>query len=89
VSCLIELCFVASVYISGGVGIQPSQDNNGVDQLGASNQYGANVGELAATVEFNNGLYIGVRHISGLNTYEPDDGYNAIMVGAKIYFKGK
>ena len=82
--CLLELCFAAAFYIEGGIGIQPSQ----FDAYGETNSYGYNVGEVSLVMEFNNGLYIGAKHISGINTYEPDDGYNAIMIGAKIYFKG-
>ena len=89
-SCLVELCFISSVYIGGGIGFQPSQAVDGADTYGLTNQYGANIGELSLTVEFNNGMYIEAKHISGLNTYEPDDGLNAVMIGAKIYlFKGK
>jgi len=83
-NCLIELCFVASFYITGAIGIQPNQ----YDSYGETNHYGYNIGEATLVMEFNNGIYIGAKHISGLNTYEPDDGLNAIMFGAKIYFKG-
>ena len=82
--CLLELCFAASIYVTGAVGIQPNQ----LGGVGESNQYGYNVGETSLIMEFNNGLYVGIKHISGLNTYESDGGYNAIMIGAKIYFKG-
>jgi len=85
-SCLIELCFVSSIYITGGVGYQFTAD---YEDLNRTNSYGDAIGELTLTTEFTNGLYIGVKHISGIDTKEHDYGINAIMIGAKIYlFKG-
>lgn len=86
-NCLLELCFVSAIYINGGIGLQPSQMPDNYDyNLDYSNGYGWNIGEISGVVEFKNNLYLEVKHISGLNTWEKDDyGLNAIMIGAKIY----
>jgi len=84
--CLLELCFVLSVYMSGGLGLQSTVDYNDIDR---TNSYGPRVGEVSLVVELNNGLYFEAKHISGIDTTEHDYGLNAIMIGAKIYlFKG-
>jgi hypothetical protein len=88
--CLIELCFVSAIYINGSVGVQPVQLPSNYDSsLSYSNDYKWSVGELSGVIEFTNGMYIEVKHISGLDAVEDDYGLNAIMIGAKIYlFKG-
>ena len=86
-NCLIELCFVSSIYITGGLGYQFTVDE---EDYSRTNRYGREIGEVSLIAEFNNGLYIGAKHISGIDTTEHDYGLNAIMIGAKIYlFKGK
>ena len=85
-NCLIELCFVASIYVTGGIGYQGLEyDYN--SEL-ASNGYGYILGEVSLVVEMKNGMYVEAKHLSGVNTVEDDYGLNAIMIGAKIYFKG-
>ena len=74
-SCLIELCFVSLVYINGGIGIQNKVPTN---------DYGIQIGELSLVVEMGDHWYVEAKHISGLNTPEPDGGLNAIMFGARI-----
>jgi hypothetical protein len=86
-SCLLELCFIAAIYIDGGIGQQMTVDYNDENR---TNAYGVRIGEVSLITEFTNGMYIGVKHISGIDTREDDYGINAIMIGAKIYlFKGK
>jgi len=84
-SCLIELCFIASIYVTGGIGVQAFdydlQDEN------RTNDYGYEIGGAEIVVEFENNAFIKVVHFSGINTVEPDYGFNAVMIGAKIRFK--
>ena len=84
-SCLLELCFISAIYIDGGIGHQFTVDYDSIDR---TNAYGPRIGEVSLVVEFNNGLYIEAKHISGIDTKEDDYGLNAIMIGAKINFKG-
>ncbi len=77
---------MSSIYITGGLGYQFTVDPEAQNR---TNDYGREIGEVSLIVEFNNGLYIGAKHISGIDTTEHDYGLNAIMIGAKIYlFKG-
>jgi len=81
-NCLLELCFIASIYVTGGVGVQTFDDGE------RSNDYGYNIGGAQLVIEFENQAFIKFVHFSGLNTKENDYGLNAVMIGAKIYFKG-
>ena len=80
---------VANIYLTGGVGVQADPSFFHIEKSMVTNSYGDRIGSISAVVEFNNGLFIEYRHISGLSTWEDDYGLNAIMIGAKIYFKGK
>ena len=86
--CLVSLCLVSSMYLTGEIGIQAQPSLFNIDKSMVTNSYGERVGSVSATMEFNNGLFFEYRHISGLSTWEKDYGFNAIMIGAKIYFKG-
>lgn len=89
-NCLMELCFVAGLYLTGSVGAQSLMAHEGIDYNYNTNEYGRYIGEASLVLEFTNGLYFELKHISGLNTEEIDQGLNAIMVGAKIdLFGGK
>ena len=85
-NCLLELCFISAIYINGGLGVQHTVHYG--DEA-RSNAYGRRIGEASLVIEFNNGLYVEAKHISGIDTKEDDYGINAVMIGAKIYFKGK
>ena len=85
-TCLLEFCFISAIYINGGLGAQYTVD---YDDEVRTNAYGRRIGEVSLVMEFNNGMYIEAKHISGIDTKEHDYGINAIMIGAKIYFKGK
>ena len=74
-SCLIELCLISMVYINGGVGIQKDVPTN---------DYATHIGELSLVFEMGKHWYVEAKHISGLNTPEPEGGLNAIMFGARI-----
>ena len=84
-NCLLELCFISSLYINGGLGTQYSVD---IEDETRTNKYGRRIGEVSLVVEFTNGMYVEAKHISGVDTTEHDYGLNAVMVGARIYFKG-
>ena len=84
-NCFLELCFISAIYINGGLGQQMTVD---YDDANRTNAYGPRIGEVSLVVEFNNGLYVEAKHISGIDTKEDDYGFNAVMIGAKINFKG-
>ena len=77
-----EIIFCLGLYLSGSVGHQ-FQDQE-MFEFERSNHYGTNVGMGAIGFQFENGLFIEARHISGLNTSEDDQGMNAVLVGIKI-----
>ena len=85
-NCLIELCFVSSIYASAGVGLQIGDYD--YDYRTRTNDYGYQIGSGELVIEFENQAYIKLVHFSGLNTTEYDHGLNAIMIGATVYFKG-
>jgi hypothetical protein len=78
-SCL--LC-IASISISGSLGVQSNGDVPYPDQ---SNHYGTIIGNVSLTIELENGLFGRIRHESGVNTFEQDNGLNAIEGGMRIY----
>ena len=80
-TCLIDLCFISSVYISGSLGNQMTVD---YDDRFRTNSYGYYIGELSLVVELKNNMFLETKHISGINTAESDYGLNAIMIGARI-----
>ena len=88
IECLLSLCLVSDFYIDGALGFQPNQHPKKYDHpIEYTNSYGFNIGELSAVMEFRNDMYIGLKHISGINTFEEDHGLNALMIGGKIRFK--
>ena len=85
-NCLIELCFVSALYLDGALGQQLTYD--GYDPK-RTNKYGDHIGEISLVLELKNGLYVEAKHISGINTEEPDYGLNSIMIGARINLFGE
>jgi hypothetical protein len=89
-NCLVELCFLASIYINGGVGIQAYPEFWDKPNYMRTNDYSSRIGEISLVIELDNGLYFEAKHISGVDTAEIDHGLNAIMIGARInLFEGK
>jgi hypothetical protein len=78
------LC-IASIYISGSLGIQNIDDDKWV----RTNDYGLVIGRVELVIESNNGLFAKASHISGVNYSERDYGMNAIELGGKIYLFNK
>lgn len=76
------ICYCA-LYLGFGYGAQAVDRDLYLSGM-ASNYYGRMVGEASITLEFENGLYLEAKHISGVNTIEYDHGLNAIMIGARI-----
>jgi len=69
-NCLAALTF----YLAGGLGIQDYTPSM------AQNSYDYAIGELTLTAESCH-YYVELKHISGINTAEPDAGINALMSG--------
>jgi len=84
--CLLTFCFVTQIYVTGSVGMQAMPSVWGVEEEMVTNDYDLFIGEARVVMEFLNGSFVEVKHISGLNTPEADGGINAVMVGAKIRF---
>ena len=87
-NCLLELCFISSIYVTGSVGVQAMPEFWNLRNDQRTNKYGSNIGQISLVIEFKNNLYIEAKHLSGLDFAEIDNVLNAIMIGAKINFKG-
>lgn len=87
-SCLLQLCFVANITLTGDIGFQPGPrwDNeqgmwmyDNAEQI--TNAYGALLGRAELRTNFTNNMHFSIVHISGINTEERDGGLNYISIG--------
>lgn len=87
------LTCIAAIYLSGALGVQ-NQSSYEVNRYNPywhntlsqpSNDYGKYIGNVSLTIELENGLFVRATHISGINTFETDNGLNALEFGAHVY----